>query len=123
MEIKISVLNTNTKTNETSIKDFIIKDGEWDISNIDISAAEGKDARTMNEAWHAFLFLADGFGKIINLSESLSFWNDVEDIFPLYTASDKKKRKRGYVYDFAEKDGIRTRIILIAPSNYLPSSL
>lgn len=123
MEIKISVLNTKTATNETVIKDFVIRDGEWDIESIELFAAEGKEAQTMNEAFHAFCFLHNGFGEIINLSENLDFDDDIENIFPIYTATDKRKRKRGYIYDLKVKDGIKTRIILIAPKHYLPSLL
>jgi hypothetical protein len=123
MEIKISVLNTNTVTNETVIKDFVINDGEWDADDIEIPAVEGKEARTMNESYNAFLFLCDGFGEFLNLSENLDFDDDIENIFPIYTASDKQKRKRGYIYDLNEKDGNKTRIILIAPKHYLPSLL
>jgi hypothetical protein len=123
MEIKISVLNTNSVTNETVIKDFVIIDGEWDPNDIEILAVEGKEARTMNESINAFLFLSDGFGEVINLSENFDFDDDIENIFPIYTATDKKKRKRGYIYDLKEKDGMKTRIILIAPTHYLPSLL
>jgi hypothetical protein len=49
--------------------------------------------------------------------------DDFENIYPIYTATDKRKRKRGYIYALKEKDGVRTRIILIAPKNYLPSLL
>ncbi len=123
MEVKITLLNTNTVTKETVIKDFVINDGEWESNDIEILAVEGKEARTMNESLNAFIFLCDGFGEVLNLSENLDFDDDIETIFPIYTATDKKKRKRGYIYDLKEKDGIKTRIILIAPKNYLPSSL
>ena len=122
MEIKISVLNTNSITNETVIKDFVIKDGEWKTDDIELSTAEGIEARTCNEAWNAFLFLSGGFREVLDLPEELAF-DDFENIFPIYTATDRKKRKRGYIYDLTEKDGIKTRIILIAPKNYLSSNL
>lgn len=123
MEIEISVLNTNTVTNETVVKDFVIINGEWEANDIEIPAVEGKDARTMNEFFNAFIFLCDGFGEVLNLSENLDFEDDIENIFPIYTATDRKKRKRGYIYYLKEKDGIETRIILIAPKHYLPSLL
>jgi hypothetical protein len=122
MEIKISVLNTNMVTNETVIKDFSLKAGEWNHDNIEILAVKGKNEQTMNEALNAFLYLCDGFGEVLNLSETLEE-DDIEGIFPIYTATDKRKRKRGYIYELKEKDGLRTRIILIAPKNYLPSLL
>lgn len=122
MEIKISVLNTNTVTNETVIRDFALKDGEWNDDNIEILALNGKNEQIMNEALNAFIFLCDGFGEVLNLSDTLEE-DDIENIFPIYTATDKRKRKRGYIYELKEKDGLRTRIILIAPKNYLSSLL
>lgn len=122
MEIKISVLNTNLITNETVIKDFVIKDGEWETEDIELSTADGIEARAANESWNAFLFLWGGFREVLDLPEKLDL-NDFENIFPIYTATDKKKRKRGYIYDLEEKEGIKTRIILIAPKDYLFSNL
>ena len=122
MEIKVTVLKMNTETNETIVKDFVFNDGEWNADDIEVPAVEGKDAKTMNEFLNAFIFLYDGFGEVLNLSETLDE-DDIEDIFPIYTATDKRKQKRGYIYELKEKDGIRTRIILIAPKNYLPSLL
>jgi len=122
MEIKLSVLNTNTVTNETVIKDFFINDGEW-VNNIEVPAVKGKEARTMNETFNAFTVLYELFVEVLNLSEELDFDDDIDTIYPIYTASDGKKRKRGYIYDLNEKDGIKTRIILFAPKHYLPSFL
>ena len=123
MEIKISVLKTNTVTNETDIKDFVILDGEWDINDIEVPSNLGAEGRAINEFLNASTFLSVVFGENSSLSENLDFFDDIEDIFPFYTASDKKKRKRGYIYDFKEIDGIKIRIILIAPKHYLPSLL
>lgn len=122
MKIIVTVLKTNTETNETVVKDFVLNDGEWNVDDIEVPKLEGKDAQAMNEFFNAFIFLYDVIGKVINLSETLDE-DDIEDIFPIYTATDKRKRKRGYIYELKEKDGIRTRIILIAPQNYLPSLL
>lgn len=122
METKITVLNTNMKTNETGVKDFVFSDDDWNNGDIQVSAIKGKDLQTMNEAFNAFILLYDGFGKALNLSETLKI-DDFENIFPIYTATDKRKRKRGYIYELEEKDGIKTRIILVAPKSYLPSLL
>lgn len=123
MEIKISVLSTNVVTKETVVKDFDIKDDEWDCEKIEVPLVNGKVEKAMNESFNAFCFLWDGFEEILKLPEDLDFDNDVEAIFPVYSATDIKKRKRGYIYDFKEKDGIKTRIILIAPRHYLNSIL
>jgi hypothetical protein len=118
MEIKISVLNTNTATNETTIKDFVSEPNE-----IEIAYVEDEEDRIMNESFNAYIFLCDGFGEVLDLCENLDFEDDFENIFPIYRATDREKRKRGYIYDLKEKDGIKTRIILIAPKHYLSSLL
>ena len=76
----------------------------------------------MNEALNAFLFLYHGFGEHLNLSENLDL-DDFEYIFPVYTSTDSKKRKRGYIFQMKEMDGIQTRIILVAPKHYLSAQL
>jgi hypothetical protein len=123
MELKISVLKTNTTTNETVVKDFFISKEEWESIDVDIVAVEGKHAQRMNEPFNTFIFLCDGFGEKLELSDDLDFDDDVENIFPFYRLTDIKKRKKGYIYDFHEKDGIKMRIILIAPKHFLPSLL
>ena len=42
MEIKISVLSTNTTTKETVVKDFDIKDDEWDCEKIEVPLVKGE---------------------------------------------------------------------------------
>lgn len=123
MEIKITVLNTSTLTNEITIKDYVITDVEWEDIDMDISPLESEEAQATNEYFNAFSFLYYGFQELLNLQESSDFEDNIEDIFPFYTASDQNKRKRGYIYDLKERDGIKTRIILFAPKNYLPSIL
>jgi hypothetical protein len=122
MEIEISVINTKTVTNKTEIKDFVFSDAEWDINGIEISNVKGKEEQAKNEPYNAISFLLDGFGAVLSFSENLDE-DDIENIYPIYKATDQRKRKRGYIYDFKENEGIKTRIILIAPKNYLPSLL
>ncbi len=116
MEIRITEMNTNILTNETAVKDYVVIDGEWEEIGIELPEGD-KNFQISNEFFNAIDFLYDAFGEILDLPEDS---NDIEEVFPIYTASDKRKRKRGYIYDLNEKDGFKTRIILFAPKNYLP---
>ena len=122
MIIKITVLKSNSKTNETVCNDFVFNDDEWNAEDIEILDVKSKSSLIMNEALNAFLFLYQGFGEHLNLSENLDL-DDFEYIFPVYTSTDSKKRKRGYIFQMKEMDGIQTRIILVAPKHYLSAQL
>jgi hypothetical protein len=122
MIIKITVLKSNSKTNETVCNDFVFNDDEWNAEDIEILDVKSKSSLIMNEALNALLFLYQGFGEHLNLSENLDF-DDFEYILPVYTATDKKKRKRGYIFQIKEMDEIQTRIILVAPKHYLSAQL
>ena len=122
MRINITVLKTNLKTNERVFNDFIFNDDDWNQEDIELLSANSKRMLTMNEYANAWLFLSQGFGKQLQLSENLDL-EDFEDIFPVYTSTDNKKRKRGYIFQMKEMDGIQTRIILVAPKHYLSAQL
>mgnify|MGYP001216636450 CR=1 FL=1 len=122
MIIKITLLKTNSATNETVCTDFVFNDDEWNAEDIEIPYVKSKSSLTMNESLNAFFFLYQGFGEHLDLSENLDL-DDFEYILPVYTATDKKKRKRGYIFQIKEMDGIQTRIILIAPKHYLSAQL
>ena len=122
MIIKITILKTNSTTNETVCTDFVFNDDEWNTEDIEIPYVKSKSSLTTNESLNAFFFLYQGFGEHLHLSENLDL-DDFEYILPVYTATDKKKRKRGYIFQIKEMDGIQTRIILIAPKHYLSAQL
>ena len=122
MIIKITILKTNSTTNETVCTDFVFNDDEWNTEDIEIPYVKSKSSLTTNESLNAFFFLYQGFGEHLDLSENLDL-DDFEYILPVYTATDKKKRKRGYIFQIKEMDGIQTRIILIAPKHYLSAQL
>ena len=122
MRINITVLKTNLKTNERVFNDFIFNDGDWNQEDIELLSVNSKRMLTMNEYANAWLFLSQGFGEQLQLSENLDL-EDFEDIFPVYTSTDSKKRKRGYIFQMKEMDGIQTRIILVAPKHYLSAQL
>ena len=122
MRINITVLKTNLKTNERVFNDFIFNDDDWNQEDIELPSVNSKRMLTMNEYANAWLFLSQGFGKQLQLSENLDL-EDFEEIFPVYTSTDSKKRKRGYIFQMKEMDGIQTRIILIAPNHYLSKLL
>ena len=122
MIIKITVLKTNSTTNETVCNDFVFNDDECNAEDIEILDVKSKSSLIMNEALNAFLFLSQGFGEQLQLSENLDV-EDLENVFPIYTSTDSKKRKRGYIFQMKEMDGIQTRIILVAPQHYLSAQL
>tara|TARA_Y100000766_G_C18423333_1_gene373100 strand:- start:28 stop:396 length:369 start_codon:yes stop_codon:yes gene_type:complete len=122
MIIKITVLKTNLKTNERVFNDFIFNDDDWNQEDIELLSVNSKRMLTMNEYANAWLFLSQGFGEQLQLSENLDL-EDFEEIFPFYTSTDSKKRKRGYIFQMKEMDGIQTRIILVAPKHYLSAQL
>ena len=122
MIIKITVLKTNSTTNKTVCNDFVFNDDEWNAEDIEILDVKSKSSLIMNESLNAFLFLYQGFGEHLNLSENLDL-DDFEYILPVYTGTDKKKRKRGYIFQIKEMDEIQTRIILVAPKHYLSAQL
>ena len=76
----------------------------------------------MNEYANAWLFLSHVFGHQTQLSEKLDL-EDFEEIFPFFTSTYSKKRKRGYIFQMKVIDGIQTRIILVAPKHYLSAQL
>jgi hypothetical protein len=113
MDIKITVLNTNTTTNETTIEDYVGEPNE-----IEIVYDEGGENHSSNEFYYVYLFLCKEFGDVLKFCENFDFDNDIENIFPFYSATDIEMKTRGYIYDLNEKDGIKTRIILFGPKHH-----
>ena len=122
MRINITVIKTNLKTNEAILNDFVFYDDDWNPEEIEIPSVTSKRMLTTNEELNAFVFLYEGFGEQLKLSRNLDI-HDFEFIFPVYTATDSRKKKRGYIFQIKEMEGIQTRIILIAPNHYLSKLL
>ena len=93
MRINITVLKTNLKTNERVFNDFIFNDDDdWNQEDIELLSVNSKRMLTMNEYANAWLFLSQGFGEQLQLSENIDI-EDFENIFQFILQQIVKREK------------------------------